>query len=184
MDSCRIVVSFGVVLLVFGQASAQTPQRPRAVSPSAQIVRSAGEYLAPNGRCKAVLATAAMGGFLVLTVTDRAHKVVKADDVSGMSWIGDATLVYTTSPIYGVPGLYRYHCGSKAEARIVAPKTMTEANPDGADYFELEGVSMGPPATIYFYYSPDVERTDFKKFRTREFLYQVRLDGTDLKHIE
>jgi hypothetical protein len=148
-------------------------------SPKTDVIEQAGDYLSPDGSCDATLSIAAMGGFRILTVSKSAKLRLKVQDVTGMAWIGGHTLVYTSSPLYGVPGVYVYSCGSESAKRIVAPRTISRSYPDGEDFFELEGISDLHPVTVYFYYAPTVEKVDFKIFRAPAFLYQVHLDGSD-----
>lgn len=59
----------------------------------------------------------------------------------------------------------------------MAPVTVDSAYPKGADYFELEGIMLGPVPRIRFYYAPDVDTVDFSKFRTAPFLRQIEVDA-------
>jgi hypothetical protein len=159
----------------------------REVAGEARAVKAIdrpGRYVSPDGTCQARLAVASMGGFLILTAGGPPRLRVRVEDVTGIAWIGQRTLVYTTSPIYGVPGVYVYECGSGKAERIVVPRTITKANPGGADFFELQRVSTGKPLTIYFYYALDVDGVNFDSFRTPRFLYQVHLDGTGFRRAE
>jgi hypothetical protein len=176
-----LVVAGTLVLAVIMPLSATLAETQRAgrKTPSSVVIDHAGRYVSPDGTCHARLKIASMGGFLVLAAGRSTSRKLKVDGVTGMAWVGGHTLVYTTSPIYGVPGLYVYGCDSSRATRIVAPRTVTKAYPDGDDFFELKRVSAGKPATAYFYYAPDVEKVDFTKFRTPTFLFQVHLDGTD-----
>ncbi len=136
-----------------------------------------GVFASPNGKCRATLKiSSSMGGFLVLTLNKQPDRGV--DDVTGMMWVSGDTLVYTTSPIYGLPGVWVYSCGSNLTTRIVKPRTFSKAYPDGEDYFQLKSVSMAAPATVYFYYAPDVDAPDVKDFESPKLLFKVRLDGT------
>jgi len=97
-------------------------------------------------------------------------------DVTGIAWAGAKELVYSTSPVYGDPGLYLYDCESNRSKRILGPRTRDKAYPKGADHFELRGVSNAN-SVLLFYYQPDVDSIDFNEFRTPGNLYQVQLDG-------
>jgi hypothetical protein len=157
---------------------------PAATSPTKsrtdgnEVIKHAGEFGSPNGKCRATLTTSSMGGFLILTVDGDPSQQTK--DVTGMAWTSDGVLVYTTSPIYGNPGVFVYSCGLRQTKRIVPPRTLTKAYPDGADYFQLKSISTVQPAIIYFYYGPDVDALDMKSFESPAFLYKVRIDGTGL----
>lgn len=180
----RLLTVIGTLCLAFavpGYGASAGARRPAHKELSTAVIGHAGHYVSPDGTCHATLKIASMGGFLVLTAGGGATRKLRVDDVTGMAWVDGHTLVYTTSSIYGIPGLYIYGCGSTKGRRIVAPRTVTTAYPDGADFFELKRVSSETPVTVYFYYTPDVEKTDFAKFRTPAFLFQVHLDGTDFR---
>jgi hypothetical protein len=144
-----------------------------------EIIKTPGTFNSPNGKCEVTLKTSERGGFLILTMDKNDPSSV--NDVTGMIWASDKTLVYTTSPIYGKPGIYVFDCDSNHVKRIVSPGTITKAYPDGADYFELQDISREYPLIVYFYYAPDVDKVDFNKFRTPAYFFQVRLNGTDRK---
>lgn len=163
-------------LIVVGCA-ASTWARSAARAARLPVIDTAGEYTSPGGACHVTLEVAGMGGFLVLTSGEGRSEGMKVKDVTGIAWVNAHLLVYTVSPIYGVPGVYIYDCGSKKTKRIVAPKTLNKAYPDGADFFQLEGIVSGRRARAYFYYAADVDKIDFANFRTPPFLFQVCLDG-------
>jgi hypothetical protein len=118
---------------------------------------------------------------LILSAGKGSSIKLRVEDVTGMAWLAGHTLVYTTSPIYGIPGLFTYSCDSMKAKRIVAPRTKTKAYPDGEDYFELQGTSTKGPTTVFFYYAPNVNSVDFNVLRTPTFLYEVRLDGSEFR---
>lgn len=154
-----------------------------ANSPSMiNVNKEPGIYRSPNYKCEASLRISNMGGFLILSVYQRDDKIEKniIDDVTGMTWISQNELVYTVSPIYGKPGIFIFDCNFNQIKRILGPKTVSKAYPDGADFFELQGFRDG---TIYFYYTSDVDSADFRRFRTDAFLYEVSLDGTGLRKV-
>lgn len=159
---------------------ARTLQNPVGAHAN-EVINQSGRYTSPDGSCLAALDIASMGGFLILNAGKNRSKKLRVDDVTGMAWVAGHTLVYTTSPIYGIPGVFVYSCDSTKAKRIVVPRTKTEANPDGADYFELQSVSTKRPPTVYFYYAPSVDSVDFNIFRSPAFLYEVRLDGSDFR---
>lgn len=181
----RLKIGFLIVTFLVGGYSlvAETP-RTEPHTGTNKVINRPGEFVSPNKKCRAVLTVSSLGGFLVLALRRKASRRIKANDVTGMAWVSGQTLVYTTSSIYGVPGVYVYNCDSNKTTRIVAPRTFDKAYPDGADYFELQGTSDGNPATIYFYYAPDVDKADFKNFRAPSSLFEVRLDGTDFRKAE
>jgi hypothetical protein len=147
-----------------------------------ELIKRPGTFSSPNGQCEVTLKISERGGFLILTTGKNVRSSV--NDVTGMIWASDKTLVYTTSPIYGKPGVYIIDCNSNHMKRIVSPWTITKAYPDGADYFELQSITRGNPTVVHFYYAPDVDSVDFEKFRTPAYFFQVRLDGTDRKRAE
>jgi hypothetical protein len=102
------------------------------------------------------------------------------EDVTGVAYLRNDSLVFTVSPIYGKPGIFIYDCMSKEMAQIVRPQTIDEAYPDGADYFELQSVRG---RKVYFYYAPDVDSTDFTKFRSEGSLYEVNTDGSGFRKV-
>jgi hypothetical protein len=173
----RLKTANGILALaiIAGGSSLQAaPTKPDG-GPN-EVVWRQGEFASPDGKCRATLSISSMGGFLILTIDKQPNHEV--DDVTGMMWVSGGTLVYTTSPIYGIPGVWVYSCGSNRTARIVKPRTFSKANPDGADYFELQAVSMAAPATVYFYYLPDMDDLDGKNIESPSFLFKVHLNGT------
>jgi hypothetical protein len=146
-----------------------------------EAIKRAGEFSSPDGTCLASLEPSDQGGFLVLTFPrGRNDRIL---DVTGIAWASDRVLVYTTSPLYGHPGIYLYNCGSRKTKQLVAPRTVVKAYPEGADYFELQRISINSPTIIYSYYAPDVDKEDFKNFRTVSHLFEVHLDGTGFKKV-
>lgn len=107
-----------------------------------------------------------MGGFrqLLLERGGVPHVHI-ADDVTGIAWLSNSVLVYTVSPVYGVPGVYVVDCGGPTAkpVRLVAPMTYNPAYPKGADFFELKSV-VG--RRITYYYGRDVDAIDFTLLRT------------------
>lgn len=151
-----------------------------------QVAKREGVYASPGGKCEASLTINELGGFLNLTIRrkgdERGSHVV--NDITGIVWISENELLYTVSPIYGKPGVFLYDCNLFETKRIVGPRTINTAYPDGADYFELQAFSPDSGGRILFYYSPDVDSVDFGEFRKPKFLHQVCLDGTGFKKAE
>jgi hypothetical protein len=139
-----------------------------------------GSFVSPKGGHEALLEINGMGGFLTLNIISisdkRRSKAI--DDVTGIVWISENKLLYTVSPIYGIPGIFVFDCRKMKMKRILGPKTFYKENPRGADFFELKEFLK---EKIFFYYSPDVNSTDFEEFRTKKYLYQINLDGTEFK---
>src|SRR4051812_13968573 len=96
----------------------------------------AGIYKSPTGQYHATLSVSPFGGYKVLQLPNS----VQIQDVSGVLWINDSMLVYSVSPIYGLPGIFTYDCTQQKIARIVAPRRVGTKNPSGSDYFELKSV--------------------------------------------
>jgi hypothetical protein len=182
MKCCPTLRFLTVAFCAGGYLFAGKAQETKPQATTEQLViNQPGEYVSPSGVCTALLKTSSLGGFLVLTVKTRSNKSTTIKDITGMAWTGIDKLVYTTSPVYGSPGVYIYGCNSNRLRRIIAPHNIDGAYPNGADYFELRSVSNTIPAVVFFYYAPDVDKVDFKTFRTQTYLYQVRLNGTDFK---
>jgi len=150
------------------------------------VVKREGVYASPNGKCEASLTINELGGFLSLTIRRKGDErdSCLVDDITGIVWISENELIYTVSPIYGQPGVFLYDCNLFETKRIVGPRTINTAYPDGADYFELQSFSPDSSGRILFYYSPDVDLVDFGEFRKPNFLYQVCLDGTRFRKAE
>jgi hypothetical protein len=159
-----------LILLVL----ASTDLHAAATQPT--VIKQAGKFSSPGGTCLAALEPSEQGGFLVLTFPRGANYRVL--DVTGITWASDKVLIYSASPLYGHPGIYLYSCGSRKIKRLVAPRTVNKAYPEGADYFELQRISLTSPTTIYFYYASDVDKEEFKNFRSASHLFEVHLDGT------
>jgi hypothetical protein len=147
-----------------------------------EVIKEPGEFASPDGKCRATLKISSMGGFLALTLDKQPNHEV--DDVTGMLWVSGGNLVYTTSPIYGTPGVWVYDCGSNRTREIVKARTFSKAYPDGEDYFQLKVVSMAAPATIYFYYLPDVDALEEKSIESPNFLFRARMDGTGFSKVQ
>lgn len=135
-------------------------------------------YQIQKGRCRISLEMSDMGGFQILNLPSKAKRKIKVDDVTGIAYRTNDSLVFTVSPIYGSPGVYIYDCVLNQKRRIVNPRTIDKAYPDGADYFELQDLRENK---IYFYYAPAVDSTDFARFRSMNFLYEVNIDGSGFR---
>jgi hypothetical protein len=122
------------------------------------------------------------GGFLILNIVSKSNgrRSNAINYVTGIVWIGENELLYTVSPIYGIPGVFIFDCRQMKTKKILGSKTINKAYPYGADYFKLKDFSQGK---IYLYYAPDVEKANFYEFETKKYLYQVKLDGTGFKKV-
>ncbi len=170
------------VMLLLGCVQVSPRTSFGVFDPAGQVVKKPGVYNSPGGSCQVSLSISEFGGYLNLTVDSGNAQVVR--DVTGVAWATENVLVYTVSPIYGQPGVYLFDCVSRQTTRIVAPSFFTKAYPNGSDYFELQGFAPDSRDTVYFYYAPDVDSIDFNRFRTIDFLFQVRLDGQDFKKVQ
>lgn len=130
------------------------------------------------GKCKYSEESASLGGYRILRITFRGSQKTVARDMTGVAEDAEGGIVFSTSPTYGRPGLFRFDCQTGARLILVKPKTKSKSYPHGADYFELVSLS-GNGAR--FYYAPDVDATDFNSFRTKENLFEVRLNGTGFR---
>jgi len=174
-----VKVGFAVMICLLGCPSIISVSSTLIAASVSRVYNKPGVFSSPNRACEASLKISEMGGFLNLFICRQSGKCVDPDvakDVTGIAWLNGNNLVYTVSPIYGKPGIFLLTCASGKTKRIIGPKTINKAYPDGADYFELQGASSSD-SKIYFYYAPDIDLVDFNKFRSREFLYEVRLDG-------
>ncbi len=149
---------------------------------SGPAIDKLGTYITPGGGYSALLEHGE-GDISVLTIVSKSdgRRSKSIDDVSGIVWISDSKLLYSVSSIYGIPGIFIFDCKKMKTKRVLGPKTFYKGKPYGADYIELKEFVEGK---IYFYYSPDVELTDFYEFRTKKYLYQINLDGTGFKRAQ
>jgi hypothetical protein len=126
---------------------------------------------------------AEVGGFTQLSVLRSAekspHLVIK--DVTAAAWVAPSSLIYSTSPLYGSPGLYRFDCDHMTSTVLVGPRNKTADYPNGTDYFELHAVPVSAQGKLYYYYAPEVDSVDFATFHSPKHLYRVGFDG---KHLE
>lgn len=143
-----------------------------------RVIKAPGTYKSTGAKCPISLTISEEGGFTQLQLRSKSHQNKVVNDVTGVAYFSDESLIYTVSPIYGRPGVFVYDCVSKSIRRVVGPKIFDKSYPQGSDYFELHGLEG---RKIYFYYSPDVDQTDFDNFRTKEFLFEVLIDGSSLK---
>jgi hypothetical protein len=150
---------------------------------SGSAIDQSGSFVSPKGGYEASLGVNIDGGVLTLNIVSKSdgRRSKAIDDVTGIFWISENKLLYTVSPMYGIPGIFVFDCKKMKTERVLGPKTFRKRRPYGADYFELKEFVEGK---IYFYYSPDVELTDFYEFRTKKYLYQINLDGTEFKKVE
>ena len=138
-------------------------------------LKEQGSYPSPGQRCIAVLKVSPQDGFLKLYVQLSTGKLVHmADDVTGFLWANEKSLVFSSSPIYGKPGVFKVTCDRERPTleMFVGPKNINSAYPDGADYFELQEIKGH---NLQFFYGTDVDSINFNEFRTKKYLHSVVL---------
>ncbi len=139
-----------------------------------------GSYHSKKDKCPITIVVSAEGGFMQLLLESDSSKNEMINDVTSAAYFSDELLVFSTSPLYGIPGIFVYDCSLKNIKRIVAPQRLNKAYPQGADFFELKGIESH---TIYYYHATDVDKTNFNIFRTNKYLFQVFIDGSSLKKV-
>lgn len=168
---------FCVLVFICGVCASASAQHSRAVE------ELPGQFTSPDGHCTVALRINRLGGAKDLfLVTARTKSTLIEHDVTGIAWFSNNALAFTVSPIYGRPGVYVLDCKSSQAKRVVRPKTLNQAYPEGADYFELYRVSDDTPAMLFFYYAPDVDKVDFASFRTPDHLFEVRSNGAGFRN--
>jgi len=146
-----------------------------ACSMATTVLKKQGSYPSSGKICTAVLKASPHGGFLQLFIqTGTGKPVHMADDVTGFLWVDENSLVFSTSPIYGKPGVFEVACDHERPSlkMLVGPKNINPAYPDGADYFELKEIKG---RSLRFFYGADVDSIDFNEFRTEKYLRSVVL---------
>lgn len=171
-------ISAVVIAMLPIYASALEKLGSVVIYPRPGILDAGAVYETQKGRCTVSLQISDMGGHVLLALPSKVHQKQVIKDVTGVTYRSNDSLVFAVSPIYGKPGVSLYDCVSQRKKQIVKPRTINKAYPDGADYFELQDVR---DSKIYFYYAPDVDSTDFTKFRSQEFLYEVNVDGSGFR---
>ena len=146
-----------------------------ACSMATTALKEQGAYPSPGQTCIAVLKVSPQCGFLKLSVQLSTGKLVHmADDVTGFLWANEKSLIFSSSPIYGKPGVFEVTCDRERPTleMLVGPKNINSAYPDGADYFELKEIK---DRSLQFFYGADVDSIDFNEFRTKKYLHSVVL---------
>src|SRR5712671_5409493 len=80
-----------------------------------RVFKGRGSFPSPSGKCAARLESG-LGDQAVLFVVGRTDSLV--GDITGAAWVSGDCLVFTSSPVYGRPGVYAYTCGQR-EPRFV-----------------------------------------------------------------
>lgn len=129
----------------------------------------------------------------IFTVVSPSHSVLSVTDIDGTNrrlclygdsaffddiessriiWETEENILYFAgSPIYGIPGIYKWDIEENKIERIVKPKNITKAFPDGFDYFVLLSISPNN-RYLYYYHSLPEQCTDIQDI---EHLYYVDL---------
>lgn len=142
---------------------------------TATVFKKQGSYPSPGNRCVAILKVSPLGGFLQLFIQVGSEEPIHiADDVTGFLWVDEKSLVFSASPIYGKPGIFKAKCDSVSPKlkTIIGPENINSGYPDGADYFELKEIKG---RNLQFFYTDDVDSIDFNNFRTEKNLRSVLL---------
>ncbi|UCZ57639.1 hypothetical protein LGV61_05010 [Desulfurispirillum indicum] len=129
------------------------------------VFQEEGRYISPKEICVVQLKISPKGGFSQLFIEDHVGGLVHvADNVTGFLWLDGGSLIFSSSPIYGKPGIFELICSydDLTLITLMASENIYSAYPDGADYFELKEVVDGK---LWFYYGADVEVIDFNDFR-------------------
>lgn len=120
------------------------------------VVDKPGTYcLAHSKSCVSLIS--GEGGALVIAFPHRKSSPKHALDVNGVAWLNSHQLIFSTSAIYGIPGIYRYDLRTQRESTIVPSRARDSAYPEGKDFFKLISVD-GNEAT--FWYFDDIERVN------------------------
>lgn len=91
-------------------------------------------------------------------------------------WAPKSVLIYSVSPIYGKPGIYKYDCKDHVSKIIVKPENRNKYYPDGSDYFELSRITlMCNKLIINYFYVRDVDSPEFNSLRTKNNSRKVEL---------
>ena len=169
------VFLFSIFLFFFYDCSSENLKVTDSPSSTGNVIKATGVYPFKNSDCIAYLTVNGMGGFTELHISKKGSDEVltKVADITGITWASKNMLVFSVSPIYGKPGIFAYSCEKNQIKPMVKPSNFNKAYPDGSDYFELY---KADPADhlIYYYYAPDVDETDFNKFREDKNLRILR----------
>jgi hypothetical protein len=162
----------GLCLMIVGHLFS-----PYLYADSTRAIRQPGIFVStPRGSCTAKLTTSSQGGFLQLYIGPDQHRLVHvADDVTGIAWTTSDFLVYSVSPVYGRPGIFLVACREKPHiTKLVSPKHIDNAYPQGSDYFELYSVIGNQ---VQYYYGDDVDKMDVALLHSDRNIREVHLPG-------
>ncbi|NOS81043.1 MAG: hypothetical protein HOP32_05610 [Nitrospira sp.] len=175
-----VVASFSLIafVVILSTSDGFAAMRSEAVIIHPVYEPTSGVYTTQFGGCTISMKISDMGGFTILALPLKGAKTRNVEDVTGVAYLPSDALIFTVSPMYGRPGIYRYDCLAKQVKQLVRPRTINKGYPDGADYFELQDVQGD---TVYVYYSSDINATDFERFRSPEYLYKIHSDGSGFR---
>jgi hypothetical protein len=139
-------------------------------------INQIGRHKSPH-RVNVAILELQEGDALRLVLDRRNHEVV--EDVTGIAWMTDNLLVYSVSPIYGKPGIFKYDYRTRKSVVVVKPVSFDSAYPDGADFFQLQSIDSRRKH-LFFYYGSHVDSIDFKVFQTPHYLFRVNLEGNEM----
>jgi len=151
LSGCRAVSH--VTGSVEGQAGLEPAFKPQPAGRHPELVP-----VSPLGRFR-VSFPRGEGDVPILEVTEilTGRACAKGvDDVTAGVWYEhgkEELLIYSVSPIYGIPGIWVLNPASGAIRRLVAPEHTKEGWPDGADDFEVFGLQG---RRVLYRYDPDI----------------------------
>lgn len=135
------------IVLVCAGARADDAQPGK---PMIRAVDTPGSYKSRNEKCGAVLTSADIGEYRVLSITRDGSVVQSINGTTGLLWLNDNRLIYSTSAIMGEGGIFVYDCKT-AKTRVVNTHLQ-------GDVFHLFGASAGDRPVIFFYVTSDILR--------------------------
>ena len=138
------------------------------------VFKDLGKYTTHDFKCTFEVGIFDMGGYFYTVVGKK-----KVDDITAFAYLEKGKMLFSTSPIYGTPGISVVDCKSGKSSLIIKAKNKIYGYSNGADYFELESVNG---STIFFYYFPDIDKVDdLEHERTPKNLFQTDHAGKTFK---
>lgn len=80
-----------------------------------------------------------------------------ARNVTALVWLNAHEILYSTTAIYGQPGIYAYNLRTAQERTVVPSRVRDAASPQGADFFKLIAISGNE---LTFWYCADADKVD------------------------
>jgi len=115
-----------------------------------------GQVWSPDRGLYLCVTIASMGGYKTATIFKHDKAIFEVKDVTAFFWVSNTAIIYSVSPIYGLPGIFIFDTGTQKISRVVCPKVFGQGYPNGADYFVLSSHNESD-GTITFWHSPNVE---------------------------